>query len=767
MACQAIHEIHSWSFSALVGAFLDLFIAYFLLCASTFAFFASKFLAIFGLYLPCPCNGLFSDPCRRNCIERFLVNTPIEKISSVQLSVKDKFPFDPIFTKDHNQGSQLKVKLVKDRDHSFDGFLEMEGEASCSSYSDPQNDKLLRLGSMNLPAVHKGVDGYKGKKVLNQRLRPGTLRRRRRAFPDGNRMVGRESSLPPLGSGPIQPETTENDESSVRQDDDQANAGVFSDEGPQHSFQWNDLMGESKNFGRDESSASDVVRRVQHELVYDRSEVNAVRILEQALEEEHAARAALYQELEKERSAAASAADEAMAMILRLQKEKASTEMEAKQYQRMIEEKSAYDLEEMNILKEILLRREREKHFLEKELEAYRQIMTPGNEELVGISTQRPHTSFDSSEDPALMLQQISEYIDKKEMAKMMNNSSDYDALSVEKYGRVLTFEEESPSPYWNETDDLANQGDARMSLNYETHHGHGPECRDESLKGLLSVPVEECSSDPQHKLDWTSEQNSLEKNIVVDEEEGIDDTAASAVCQEMAKEKDQNHETEVSISCDRVHLEKHGNKAHQDGIDHLNFEHEAEPTVLDVHVVDHVSKLYNQESEKATVSLPVDTVTGRCRKFKSETSGLRSSDTLSMLPRGETQSNIRRSVSDMRSTVDKAQAKTLLSDMRRNSVSSVDYERMKLESEVGFLTERLKIVQEGREKLSFSVEHREREKMHLQLLEDIARQLRDIRQITEPGRSIRQASLPPSSSKASSKKRRCRSISWGVHASS
>ena len=83
-------------------------------------------------------------------------------------------------------------------------------------------------------------------------------------------------------------------------------------------------------------------------------------------------RSALYAELEKERSAAASAADEAMAMILRLQEEKASVEMEARQYQRMIEAKAAYDAEEMEILKEILLRREREKHFLENEVEAYR-----------------------------------------------------------------------------------------------------------------------------------------------------------------------------------------------------------------------------------------------------------------------------------------------------------------------------------------------------------------------------------------------------------
>jgi Zein-binding len=40
-----------------------------------------------------------------------------------------------------------------------------------------------------------------------------------------------------------------------------------------------------------------------------------------------------------------------MAMILRLQKEKSEIEIEARQYKRMTEEKSVYDLEEMEILK--------------------------------------------------------------------------------------------------------------------------------------------------------------------------------------------------------------------------------------------------------------------------------------------------------------------------------------------------------------------------------------------------------------------------------
>jgi len=48
-------------------------------------------------------------------------------------------------------------------------------------------------------------------------------------------------------------------------------------------------------------------------------------------------------ELEEERSAAAIAANQMMAMINRLQEEKAAIQMEALQYQRMMEEQSEYD----------------------------------------------------------------------------------------------------------------------------------------------------------------------------------------------------------------------------------------------------------------------------------------------------------------------------------------------------------------------------------------------------------------------------------------
>ncbi|CAI0628523.1 unnamed protein product [Linum tenue] len=86
--------------------------------------------------------------------------------------------------------------------------------------------------------------------------------------------------------------------------------------------------------------------------------LNTIRNLEQAPEAEKVARASLYQELE-ERVAAASAADEAMAMILLLQEENASLKMELRQSHTMVEETFSCDEEEMNVLQEILIRRER------------------------------------------------------------------------------------------------------------------------------------------------------------------------------------------------------------------------------------------------------------------------------------------------------------------------------------------------------------------------------------------------------------------------
>ncbi|WVY89357.1 hypothetical protein V8G54_034871 [Vigna mungo] len=95
--------------------------------------------------------------------------------------------------------------------------------------------------------------------------------------------------------------------------------------------------------------------------------------LKTVLKAERRALTAVYQELEEERSASAIAANQTMAMITRLQEEKAAMKMEALQYQRMMEEQSEYDQEALQLLNELMMKREKEKQELEKELEEYRQ----------------------------------------------------------------------------------------------------------------------------------------------------------------------------------------------------------------------------------------------------------------------------------------------------------------------------------------------------------------------------------------------------------
>ncbi|XVE85436.1 hypothetical protein DITRI_Ditri17bG0091000 [Diplodiscus trichospermus] len=100
--------------------------------------------------------------------------------------------------------------------------------------------------------------------------------------------------------------------------------------------------------------------------------VLTVEKLKSALKAEQNALNDLYTELEEERSASAVAANQTMAMINRLQEEKAAMQMEALQYQRMMEEQSEYDQEALQILNELMVKREKEKVELEKELEIYR-----------------------------------------------------------------------------------------------------------------------------------------------------------------------------------------------------------------------------------------------------------------------------------------------------------------------------------------------------------------------------------------------------------
>ncbi|KAF6144540.1 hypothetical protein GIB67_023986 [Kingdonia uniflora] len=95
--------------------------------------------------------------------------------------------------------------------------------------------------------------------------------------------------------------------------------------------------------------------------------------LKRQVENDHKSMSALYKELEEERNASAVAANQAMAMITRLQEEKAELQMEALQFLRMMEEQSEYDAEALQKANDLLYEKEKEVQNLEAELTFYRE----------------------------------------------------------------------------------------------------------------------------------------------------------------------------------------------------------------------------------------------------------------------------------------------------------------------------------------------------------------------------------------------------------
>nr|GLL18556.1 probable myosin-binding protein 5 isoform X2 [Ipomoea trifida] len=85
----------------------------------------------------------------------------------------------------------------------------------------------------------------------------------------------------------------------------------------------------------------------------------------------------LKMELDEERNASAIAVNNAMAMITRLQEEKAALQMEAFQYQRMMEEEVEFEQEEVELMKDMLIKKDEEMKIMASELEAYRQKYGP------------------------------------------------------------------------------------------------------------------------------------------------------------------------------------------------------------------------------------------------------------------------------------------------------------------------------------------------------------------------------------------------------
>ncbi|KAA8537055.1 hypothetical protein F0562_029533 [Nyssa sinensis] len=107
-----------------------------------------------------------------------------------------------------------------------------------------------------------------------------------------------------------------------------------------------------------------LVSEIEGESVVDR--------LKRQIEHDRKLMGALYKELEEERNASAVAAHQTMAMITRLQEEKATLHMEALQCLRMMEEQAEYDGEALQKANDLLAEKEKGLQDLEAEVELYR-----------------------------------------------------------------------------------------------------------------------------------------------------------------------------------------------------------------------------------------------------------------------------------------------------------------------------------------------------------------------------------------------------------
>ncbi|MBA0612381.1 hypothetical protein Godav_012984 [Gossypium davidsonii] len=709
MACNVMNP---WTFTGIVGAFLDLFIAYLYLCGSTLVYLASRFLGLFGLSLPCPCNGLFGYLEKKNRFQATLVHDPCLRISPVQYSIMKRLPFDAIWNNFYDDGEDDDDDEQRDSqlnsDYWQDGKVEMEEEASSSSWNGKKNT-FVGVKNGNFGQIHK----WKGRHKVG-------LRRRKRI---DSFLGGKVSSSPndPLVSittptGFNSPATfvklgnndvTEESTTPVHSEGDDLLRNLplvffyyvhvtfnvfivlyFLDGketakdigGPKQSFQGSQMDYDSfaENKSVDEKETAMAIKRSASAQDFDGG-----RVLGQALDEEHATCAALYIELEKERNAAATAADEAMAMILRLQEEKAAIEMEAKQYRRMIEAKFTYDAEEMNILKEILLRREKEKYFLEKETESYKQMLY-GKEQLDAdmYDTAATQEQGMSSEWELLRVQQVNELFREKDKTKV--NIDFVEGIAVTELNKAATF----------------------LSSSTENSDAHMFRSDDEI-------------------------------NTIVEDKEQCNETIPD---QHLALK---TTEAKMIFPYNNEKVEKLGKGLHRS-------DSGSDFCVLDVHVINNASNVKNKEGEKRIEKKLIGVSSNSPKTCDNQTVG-----GVEIEPGRKGNSSER---SEGLPPIHPSRPKYL----HRKSKSAFDYERLKIDNEVGWLRERLKIVQLGREKLNFPAGHKGREQVELQIMEDIATQLRDKRQLTESGRALPLAPLLPPSSKVMSKKRHKQSASLG-----
>ncbi|KAK8712712.1 hypothetical protein V6N13_147941 [Hibiscus sabdariffa] len=191
------------------------------------------------------------------------------------------------------------------------------------------------------------------------------------------------------------------------------------------AFNGTEMLQRRVSLERNESGLSidgSIVSEIEGESVVDR--------LKRQVDHDRKLLSALYKELEEERNASAVATNQAMAMITRLQEEKATLQMEALQHLRMMEEQAEYDMEALQNTNDLLVEKEKEIQDLEAELEFYRMKFPnefmPDDTVHLAHDLQATHDTVDHSEakpNIGAMVEETDQLFDDTDKASLTNTT--------------------------------------------------------------------------------------------------------------------------------------------------------------------------------------------------------------------------------------------------------------------------------------------------------------------------------------------------------
>ncbi|KAK7281551.1 hypothetical protein RIF29_09646 [Crotalaria pallida] len=143
-------------------------------------------------------------------------------------------------------------------------------------------------------------------------------------------------------------------------------------------------------------------------------------------------------ELDQEREASATAASEALDMILRLQGEKAAVKMEASHYKRMAEEKIGHAEATVEIFEELLYQKDMEIASLEFQIQAYKQ-------KLLSLGCDFSASEFEFPDD--LLLNRVDQQNAENGQSSTVRRLNSLPPLPFKNSSRVPRIEERSSSP--------------------------------------------------------------------------------------------------------------------------------------------------------------------------------------------------------------------------------------------------------------------------------------------------------------------------------